>query len=113
MSCDLTEEAIEDEYSTPDGMTDDEVELLEQEVNLARRKAMQKAEAAGRGRNSVEMAGHKAALEAKKAAHDRFHLRQLQEQQAAQGEDAEAIPITAETLHAAKALIAAAAREDD
>ena len=79
MSCDTTYEAIEDEYSTPDGMTDEERDLLEQEVNLARSKAMRAAEQAGKGPNSVEMAGHKAALEAKKVAHDRFHLRQLKE----------------------------------
>lgn len=88
MTCDTTEEGIEDEYSTPDGMTDEERTLLEQEVNLARSKAMRAAEQAGRGRNGVEMAGHKAALEAKKVAHDRFHLRQLQERQAAGGADA-------------------------
>ena len=79
MTCDTTAEEIEDEYSTPDGMTDAEVELLEQEVNLARAKAMRQAQAAGKGPNSVEMAGHKAALEAKKVAHDRFHLRQMKE----------------------------------
>lgn len=93
MSCDTTYESQEDEYSTPDGMTDDEVELLEQEVNLARAKAMRKAEAAGKGPSSVEMAGHKAALEAKKVAHDRFHLRQIAEQRDRLAAAAEAVPV--------------------
>lgn len=91
MTCDTTAEAIEDEYSTPDGMTDEERDLLEMEVNLARSKAMRAAEAAGKGKNTVEMAGHKAALEAKKAAHDRFHLRQMREAAERQGEDAKEI----------------------
>lgn len=93
MSCDVMEDQIEDEYSTPDGMTDAERDLLEQEVNLARSKAQRAAKAAGKGPNSVEMAGHKAALEAKKAAHDRFHLRQLREAHEHNEGEAEKVPV--------------------
>ena len=94
MTCDTTEEEREDEYRTPDGMTQEERDLMEREVNLARSKAMAAAADAGRGPNSQEIAGHRAAVEAKNAAHDRFHLRQMAEA-AANAADAKAVPVHA------------------
>jgi hypothetical protein len=45
------------------------------------------------GPNAQEIAGHRAALEAKKEAHDRFHLRQIADSVAAGGADAKAVPV--------------------
>ena len=39
------------------------------------------------------MAGHRAALQAKKEAHDRFHLRELRDKQNAPDGAAEAVPV--------------------
>lgn len=91
MSC-TTEAEIDEEYATPDGMTDEERDLMQKEVNLARSKAMRAAQQAGRGPNTQEMLGHEAAIRARDAAHDRWHLDELKRRAEQPEGDAKALP---------------------
>ena len=81
--------------SAPEGMTDDEVKAMALEQEAAALRARKEAVARGKGPRVTEKLVEAAMIKARDEAHDRYHLRQMQEAGMAGEEAAELIPVQA------------------
>lgn len=81
--------------SMPEFSTEEEILLLQLEQQKAEVEARAAAKSRGLGPIVTEKLVEKALIEARDAAHDRAHLRQMQEAGLMEGEGAEMVPVQA------------------